>query len=352
MKTFCRSYLFLILIFYSAGLLVGCQWQKKYGAGVSGLGGEVSGEVGSTAESMVNDPSVRDGAVAASYESGSGSSRQGQNSTENSVVSESKTITSRQSLPEKVLFQPVKYPKGFMQKLVIEGQRVEFVSEDGTELDGRYFRGVSPKHVVVFCHGNGGNLAHRCERMEALQKTHDAAFFLFDYRGYGRSKGKPTVSGAIADGRAAVRKAAELANVKPSEVILMGRSLGGAIATQLAIEFQSKGLIIESSFTSFKDIARHHAGWGHYMVNKSSLNSEEAIKSYRGKVLISHGTDDKVVPFEMGKRLMAAANEPKLFYEIAGGGHNDAMPQKYQALMKELFDSYGSVQPINGSSRR
>lgn len=323
--------------------------QKQYGAGVTPETESIK-NVNSTGEATADEPFTKGGAVAASFESDS--SIQPLDSSENEVLSESQKISKWQSVPEWVLFQPVKYPKGFIEKLVLEGQRVEFKSEDGTELDGRYFRGVRPNHIVVFFHGNGGNLGHRCERMEQLQKQHDVAFFIFDYRGYGRSQGRPTISGAIADGRAAVRKAAELANVRPSDVVLMGRSLGGAIATQLAIEFNSKGLIIESSFTSFKDIARHHAGWGHWMVDKSVLNSEEAIKNYQGKVLISHGTDDNLVPFEMGERLSAAANHPKLFYEIAGGNHNDAMPQDYRQLLKEFFDSYGAVQPINTTVRR
>lgn len=323
--------------------------QKRYGAGVT-PDSESTNDVNSAGKLTVEDPLISGGAVPASFESDS--SIQPMHTSENDALSEDKKISKWQSLPEWILFQPVKFPKGFIEKLVLEGQRVEFRSEDGTELDGRYFRGVRPKHIVVFCHGNGGNLGYRCERMEQLQKQHDVAFFIFDYRGYGRSQGMPTISGAIADGRAAVRKAAELANVKPSDVVLMGRSLGGAIATQLATEFNSKGLIIESSFTSFKDIARHHAGWGHWMIDKSTLNSEEAIKGYHGKVLISHGADDKTVPVEMGQRLIAAANHPKLFYEIADGGHNDSMPQEYKELLKEFFDSYGSVQPINTSVRR
>ena len=68
--------------------------------------------------------------------------------------------------------------------------------------------------------------------------------------------------------------------------------------------------------------------------------------------VISHGTNDKTVPVEMGQRLIAAANQPKLFYEIADGAHNDAMPQEYEELLKEFFDSFGAVQPINTSVRR
>lgn len=235
-------------------------------------------------------------------------------------------IRKRQSLAESILFQPLKYPKGFGQ-FEIKGQRVQFASEDGTKLDGRLFRGVHPRGMIVFCHGNGGNLVSRTERMDQLAKRTGYSIFLFDYRGYGRSEGKPTVSGVVADGRAAVRKAAELAGVQPSQVIVMGRSLGGAVAVQLATTFDSRALIVESSFTSFRDVARHHAGWLANLTRKTDLTSEQDIRKFGNPVFISHGTKDRVVPFEQGQRLYAAAGEPKTFFRIDGGGHNDPLPK-------------------------
>ncbi|MEC9094005.1 MAG: alpha/beta hydrolase [Planctomycetota bacterium] len=243
----------------------------------------------------------------------------------------------KQSFAESILFQPTKFPKGF-QALSRNGQPVEFKSEDGTKLDGLFFPSKQPKHIILFCHGNSGNLGFRAPRMSALQKRHAVSIFIFDYRGYGRSQGKPTISGVLADGRAAVRKAAELADVSPSEVIIMGRSLGGAVAVQLAQQFKSKALIIESSFTSFTDIAKHHARLFSWLTRKNDLDSESVIQDYHGKVLISHGTQDWIVPFEQGQRLFAAANQPKQFYRIEKGGHNDRMPDRYEQILETFLE--------------
>ena len=251
--------------------------------------------------------------------------------------SEETKIHKKQSLAESFLFHPLKYPRGF-DRFKIEGQRVKFTSEDGTKLDGRYFIAPDSKGVIVFCHGNAGNLASRTQRMEQLQKQFGYSFFLFDYRGYGRSEGKPTVSGVLADGRAAVRKAAELAHVKPSEVIVMGRSLGGAIAIQLAAKFKSPKLIVESTFTSFRDIARDKVSFLSGLTRKSDLDSVKAIAEYRGAVLLSHSVDDGVIPYKHGKTLYEKANQPKQFYEVKNAGHNDPMPESYRRILGQFLN--------------
>lgn len=245
-------------------------------------------------------------------------------------------ISKKQSLAESFLFHPLKYPEGF-DRLVIEGQRVRFKSEDGTRLDGHYFLAPRSKGIIVFCHGNAGNLASRTQRMKSIQERFGYSVFVFDYRGYGRSEGKPTVSGVIADGRAAIRQAAELANVNPSEVIVMGRSLGGAVAAQLAKEFQSPKLILESTFLSFREVARHHASILAGFARKTDLNTLEAVKDYEGQLLISHGNEDRVVPMSHGKKLFEAASQPKLFYEVQNGGHNDPMPEGYNRILGEFL---------------
>lgn len=246
-------------------------------------------------------------------------------------------LSSWQSIDEMILFQPVKYPRGF-RRLLIEGQRVIFQSQDGTQLDGRFFRSVKPRQVVLFCHGNDGNLSHRTARMDRLQEKHQVAIFLFDYRGYGRSAGKPTVAAALVDGRAALLKAAEIGKVDPADIIIMGRAMGGAIAATLATEFECKGLILESTFTSFRDVAKQRTGgMVHWMIPEDRLNTLAKIKDYGGRLLISHGTADRTIPYQQGRDLFAAANQPKRFFEIIDGGHDDPMPVQYDQVLDEFF---------------
>jgi fermentation-respiration switch protein FrsA (DUF1100 family) len=160
---------------------------------------------------------------------------------------------------------------------------------------------------------------------------------MFDYRGYGRSDGIPTVEGAILDAKAARAKLRELAHVEDSEMLLMGESLGGAIVVQLAAESAPRGLILQSTFSSLKEVADVHYPLLSWMVPPKKLDSATLIAQYRKPLLQSHGTADRTIPLASGQKLFQAANEPKTFVKIPGAGHNNWQTPQYLAQLDEFI---------------
>ncbi|MBL6707032.1 MAG: alpha/beta hydrolase [Planctomycetaceae bacterium] len=243
------------------------------------------------------------------------------------------------TLDELLLFQPTKYPNGNWEPEQLTFSDVWTTSKDGTKIHGWFCPTEQPKAVVLYCHGNGGNLTGRESTLRFLQQQMGVSVLIFDYRGYGRSKGKATVAGAISDAIAARTELAKLANVNESDIVLMGRSLGGAIAIQLAADAPPRGLIIESSFSSLREVASEHFPKLAWLVAKNKLDSTLAIAEVRCPLLQSHGDADRVISCESGRRLFAAAKHPKRFITLNGLGHNDGPTQDYYDAMADFLDT-------------
>jgi uncharacterized protein len=243
------------------------------------------------------------------------------------------------SLDELLLFQPTKYPKGDWEPAGLKFADVWMTSRDGTQIHGWYCPAESPKAVVLYCHGNGGNLAGRASTLQFLQEKMRVSVLIFDYRGYGRSDGKATVSGAVADAAAARTELAKLASVKESDIVLMGRSLGGALAIQLAADAAPRGLIVESSFSSLREVAAEHFPKLAWLVAKNKLNSAQAITEVRCPLLQSHGDVDRVISYESGRKLFAAAKHPKHFVKLPEVGHNDRPTREYYDAMSDFLNA-------------
>jgi fermentation-respiration switch protein FrsA (DUF1100 family) len=247
--------------------------------------------------------------------------------------------TAGPSLDERLLFYPSKYPEGDWKPKGLNFEDVWFDADDGARLHGWYCPCDRPRAVVLFAHGNAGNLSHRAPLMQYLQKDLRVSALIFDYRGYGRSEGVPTVKGVLKDGRAARTLLARRAGIKESQIVLMGRSLGGAIVVQLAAESPPRGLILESTFSSFKDVAAHHYPLLAWLVPANKLNSAVKIATYKGPLLQSHGDADRTIPYALGRKLFKAANEPKSFITIPGGDHNDRQSAEYYTQLNRFIDA-------------
>lgn len=242
------------------------------------------------------------------------------------------------SLDELLLFQPTKFPNGDWQPAGLKFEDVWMTSADGTKIHGWYCPAEKPKAIVLYCHGNGGNLAGRASMLQFLQETMSVSVLIFDYRGYGRSEAKATVAGALADAKAARTELAKLAKVNESDIVLMGRSLGGAIAIQLAADAPPRGLIVESSFSSLREVASEHFPKLAWLVPKNKLDSAQAISEIKCPLLQSHGDADRVISYESGRRLFAAAKNPKHFVTLPGIGHNDRPTREYYDAMANFLD--------------
>jgi len=245
----------------------------------------------------------------------------------------------RQSLDEKLLFYPAKYPEGDWQPTEIQYDDAWFDTEDGLRLHGWYCPCARPRAVVLYAHGNAGNLAHRVGVLQILQQQLHCTVLIFDYRGYGRSVGKPTVKGILLDARAARAELARRAHVKSSAVVLMGRSLGGAVMVQLAAGAAPRGLVLESTFSSFRDVAKVHFPFLAWAVPARKLNSVEAINGCHCPLLQSHGDADRTVPFALGRKLFQAAHEPKQWVTIPGGNHNSPQTRAYYVKLDQFLAS-------------
>lgn len=234
---------------------------------------------------------------------------------------------------ESLIFFPAKYPDGDWQPAALNYEDAEFIADDGIKLHGWYVPYANPRAYVLFFHGNAGNISHRADLLRALH-TMGIAVLAFDYRGYGRSEGSPNEAGVIADGRAARKWLASHANIPEDEIVLMGESLGGGVATALAAEAPARGLVLENTFSSIPDVAAlHYPFLPVHRLMRTRLDSATAIKNYHGPLVQFHGDADRIVPYDLGRKLFDAANEPKQWVTIPGGDHNDSRSRQfYQAL--------------------
>ena len=252
---------------------------------------------------------------------------------------------------ESLIFFPTRYPDGEWDVGVAArgtGCVIEdwwYEAEDGVRLHSWWVRrregGDDP--VVLFFHGNAGNLSHRAELAIELCERVPARVVLAGYRGYGRSEGSPSEDGLYRDARAAWEVLTGKHGVPPERIVIYGKSLGGAVAVDLAAAVGPAGLIVESSFTSVPDMARRHYPFVPRGVIRTRMDSLSKIGGVRCPKLFVHSTGDEVVPFELGRRLYEAAPEPKRFYEIAGAGHNETRMVGGDAHLDALRDFINEV---------
>jgi fermentation-respiration switch protein FrsA (DUF1100 family) len=207
--------------------------------------------------------------------------------------------------------------------LGLEYRDVTFETEDAVKLHGWYVPAENARGTVLFCHGNAGNISGRVPLLQILNRL-GLSVFIFDYRGYGLSEGSPSEEGTYRDIFAALAHLEEGEGIPASEVIVLGRSIGGGVAIRLAEARELGGLIVDSSFTSATDLGQKVYWWLPIrFLARYRYDSLSRVGAIRCPSLFIHSVDDDVVPIAMGRRLYEAAPEPKQFLEIRGG-HADS----------------------------
>jgi uncharacterized protein len=196
---------------------------------------------------------------------------------------------------------------------------------DGQSLQGWWVPAPSPAigHVLL-CHGNAGNIGDRVPHVELLRAV-GLDVLAFDYRGYGRSTGRPSEPGLRRDAVAALEVFLAQDGVDPQRVLYLGESLGGAVALALALERPPAGLILQSAFTSIRDLARLHYPFIPPALVPDAYPSLDLIAGLAAPLLVLHGDRDDIVPLIHGQALAEAAPPPKRMHVFAGAGHNDIL---------------------------
>lgn len=207
-------------------------------------------------------------------------------------------------------------------------------SSDGVTLHGWFIPGRSAQ-VVLFFHGNAGNISHRLESIRQFRDL-GLSVLIIDYRGYGQSNGRTTERGLYRDADAAWRYLIEDRGLVASDIVIFGRSLGASVASKLAASQQPLALIVESSFTSIPDIAQELYPWlPARWLSRLKHATRDYIRDVRCPVLVVHSRDDEIIPFHHGEAIFSSANEPRTLLTIRGT-HNDAFLRDERAYTEGL----------------
>lgn len=226
---------------------------------------------------------------------------------------------------------------------VFSCQDVFFGAADGVKLHGWFIPAdgsTGNEFVVLFLHGNAGNIGHRSEKIQILRQT-GVSIFIIDYRGYGLSGGKPSERGIYKDVEAAYAWVLDQ-GISAERVILYGESIGGAFAVDLAAKKPVKAVIIEDTFTSVPAMVRRMLPWMPPVVLGTRLDSLSKIDRVSAEKLFFHSLDDEIIPYEMGKQLFDQSPQPKSFVELRGG-HNSAFLEDYERYWAGLSGFIGKL---------
>lgn len=256
-----------------------------------------------------------------------------------------------------MLFRPYRFPEGDYQSGHIDGvsyEDVYFNSLDGTKLHGWFFSQPNARYTILMSHGNTGNIAGRPNLISGLLKT-GANLFIYDYRGYGRSEGTPTVSGVIEDGCSAFDHLVNEKKIPANEIVLYGESLGVAISCQISARRKAQGMILQSGFASLPRIGREHMPLMHLypsiLFPQPLLDNISVLKKEHPPLLIVHGHKDAVVPFLHGQELYKAASGKKFLVEFPDCEHSDIptnASEKFVTAMTDFLKGLTAVEAEAG----
>ena len=216
---------------------------------------------------------------------------------------------------------------------------VQFEAEDGRRLHGWFVPGEGDV-TLLWHHGNGGNIGHRLPDIHRFHEGLGVNILIFDYRGYGKSAGTPSEEGLYRDAEAALRYLQSRGDVDPARIVYFGRSLGVAIATELAVRHRPYGLILESGFPSIEYMSEVVRPWLPAWVVHRIISARYDTGSKLGgldvPVLVIHGDADDTVPLHAGRALFEAAREPKWFHVVEGANHDDLAAVGGRAYLERL----------------
>jgi uncharacterized protein len=219
-------------------------------------------------------------------------------------------------------------------------EEVWFGGADGRLLHGWYVPSRqtptgTADPLFIWFHGNAGNIGHRLAHLRLLHNRVEGSHFVFDYQGFGKSRGKPSIPGILDDGRAAIACAQQRGWIAGRPVVYLGESLGAAVVVTLALETPPSHAVLLAPFLSLRAMGELRLPPLAFLVDQD-LNSARLVERFPSPLLIIHGTEDWTVPFQQGQALYALAPQPKRFYAIEGAGHNNLHEAGGETYVREL----------------
>lgn len=240
----------------------------------------------------------------------------------------------------RILYFPVSTMVATPAKVGLAYSDVWLINRLGTKIHAWWLPHEDARFIVLFSHGNGGNISHRLETLRIFNEL-GLSVLVYDYSGYGQSLGEPGEASTRADARAAWDWLVDEQDVRPDSIILMGRSLGGAVTAGLAGDLGREGvlpagLVLESTFTSVPDMGAHIYPWLPVrQLVRYQYNAVEDLSDVRLPALFAHSRDDDIVPYALGHRLHESYSGPKMFLELSGD-HNGGYMLMGQAYLDGL----------------
>jgi fermentation-respiration switch protein FrsA (DUF1100 family) len=225
-----------------------------------------------------------------------------------------------------LIFFPMRELEGTPEDYHLNYEDVSFSAADSTRLHGWFVPSSDPEvnTTLLWFHGNAGNISHRLENLALLHRYLHISIFIFDYREFGLSEGQISKAGTYLDARGAWNYLVGERTIAPSDILLFGRSLGTALAVDLASREPCLGAVLEAAFTSSHEmLERYFFGAIPAELLQSAYDNLGKIRLVRAPLLFIHGQYDEAIPVEMAQRLYQAAQSPKRFHLVIGSGHND-----------------------------
>jgi fermentation-respiration switch protein FrsA (DUF1100 family) len=238
----------------------------------------------------------------------------------------------------RIVYQPTRYPGGWWHTQAESGaQDVWLRTSDGVRLHAWWIEVPGSRVVTLYLHGNGGNLAHRPGHLREMVAA-GSSVLIPDYRGYGKSDGRPTERGLYRDADAAYDHLIGM-GYQPAQIVVHGESLGSAVAADLASRRACAGVILECPFTSLSDMAGTVVPFVGRLFARG-FNTRRKIAAVHVPVLVIHGDRDETVPYALGRAVFEAAHEPKSLWTIAGATHMDIVETaglSYRARLEAFY---------------
>jgi fermentation-respiration switch protein FrsA (DUF1100 family) len=216
---------------------------------------------------------------------------------------------------------------------------VWFQASDGIRLFGWYAEAAADRPIILWCHGNAGNIINRLDNLKFLYQM-GLSIFLFDYRGYGKSQSiRPSEKGLYQDAYGAYDYLTRTRKVRSERIVLFGRSLGASVAGELAVQRSASALILESPFPSIEAVAKvHYGGFPSHWLLEAEFRLIDRLPQLSLPKLVIHGDKDDIIPVELGRQVFDAAKTPKEWYVIQGADHNNTYVMGGGAYFRRLAE--------------